>query len=319
MARNVEKPSSGTQLDKLWETLRFLRETQSETRQALYNKIFFTLGYSKYPDTYVAEAFLIKTANTLYGEFTTDADTALMALGLLDGYDYNSAKSANDRRIKFLKESMYLAQKGKGSYSDADEDTRLNYISNLRATDEYNLLLEMANFMLKPQNHSQEFISDIDKYIDDGVAVFPIPGYIKRKPLRDRKKKAVITFSSSKQKLFTASSDIIINKDDGYEMTIDLPTDVSLHKKGKISMLSTVIFLLFFTSLSITTIIYTQKNTLDKSQEPNMEYQTGDDTGRSYQTKDDIMGVLERTGQKLEVRPYTLDSSSENGNTVSPF
>ena len=111
MARAVLKPKSGTDLDKLSKTLRELRETQSETRQALYDNIFYYLNVSEKKDTYIAEAFLIKTANRLFGEFTTDSDTALMALGLLEGYDYNSAKNCKQRRIKFLKESMYLAKR----------------------------------------------------------------------------------------------------------------------------------------------------------------------------------------------------------------
>ncbi|WP_289201993.1 hypothetical protein [Parabacteroides goldsteinii] len=308
MARAVLKPKSGTDLDKLSKTLRELRETQSETRQALYDNIFYYLNVSEKKDTYIAEAFLIKTANRLFGEFTTDADTALMALGLLEGYDYNSAKNCKQRRIKFLKESMYLAKKGKTPYLEADEELQSHYEDSLRATDEPDLLLEMANFMLKPENHSQGFISDINKYIDDGVAVFPIPGYIKRKPLKNRIKKAVITFSRSKGELFTASSDIVINKDGDYEMAIDLPTDVDFHKKRKISTPTAVIVVLLFTSLSITTISYTHKDMSVRTQETDTE----------YQTRDDIIEIYERANKKLNAKP-AADSFTENNYSVASF
>lgn len=282
-----------------------------------YEKLFSYLDDKLDLKFFEWEVVLIRAIKQVFKNFTLDADIVLMTLGLLDGYSYKVIYRHTDRRIKFLRETAYLGFQ-KPPYDEASKSKQESYRKTIR-NDENERLHILANFLKDNRRKLGDFLVDIEDYTDDGMAILPTPGYIEGKPLRNRKKKAVITFSISKQKLFTTNSDIVINKDDEYEMAVDLSTAINFHKKRKISTLSTVILVLLFTSLSMTTIIYTQKNTLDKSQEPNMENQAGDDTGRKYQTKDDIMGVLERTGQKLEVRPYTLGSSSENGNTVSPF
>ena len=295
-----------------------LRELKGDCRMTFCYDILAYLEYEAELPLCKIDALFIKAVEKELGEFNIEADIVLMALGLLDGCDYNVSLQIKGRREIFLRESTYI-KKDKTPYDGATDDDKKRYIDNLRNSEDNGLLI-LSKFLLRNKNRINEFLNDIDGYIDDGVAVFPTPSYIKRKPLRDRKKKAVITFSrGSKRELFTTSSDIVINRDGEYEMTVDLSKAINLHKKRKISTLSTVIFVLLFTSLSMTTIFYTQKNTLDKSQEPNMENQPGDDTGRKYQAKEDIMGVLERTEQKLETRPCTLDSSLENGNTVSPF
>lgn len=327
-------------LKKVKSLLRDLREIGKNGRLGTYENLFYELN-DNLPETlqesqrslkYVSklklrtskcDAFLIIVVNQVFGVYTPDADIVLMSLGLLEGYSYRTIYSHIDRRKKFLKNSPYLGVNGE-RYNGNDEKANEKCETTFRKDRESPRIDQLAKFLVDKKKHINDIFNEINSNIDDyidkkGFAILQAPSYIEGKPLRDRKKRAVITFSISKRELFTTSSDIIINEDDGYEMAVDLPEDVDLHKKRKISTLATFIFVLFFTSLSITTLIYTQKNTLDKSQDPNMENRPGDDTGREYQTKEDIMGVLERAEPKLETRPYALDSLPENGNTVSPL
>lgn len=305
-----------TLLKDIEDSLCQLRDSVGNPYDA-YEKLFSYLDNKLELKFFEWEVILIRAIKQAFKNFTLDADIVLMTLGLLDGYSYKVIYRHTDRRIKFLRETTYLGFQ-KTPYDEADKSKQESYRKTIR-NDENEKLHILAIFLKDNRKKLGNFLVDIEDYTDDGMAILPIPSYIEGKPLRDRKKKAVITFSVSKQKLFTTSSDIVINKDDGYEMAVDLSKAINFHKKRKISTLSTVIFVLLFTPLSITTLIYTQKNTLDKRQEQNMENQPGDDTGREYQTKEDIMGVLGRAEPKLETRPYTLDSSPENGNTVSPF
>lgn len=256
------------------------------------------------------DALLIKAVEKRFGESNTVADIVLMDLGLLEGYNYNVETTITNRREKFLRESDFLIHDDI-PYTNAPKNQQKSYQRRLESL-ENNFLLRLAKFLYRPTNRNN-LLSNIEDYIDDGVAILPTPSYIKRKPLRDRIKKAVIKYFLSGRQILTLEKDIVINKNNEYEIKVDLTKDAN----AILSMIVACIILCI--SLPIYTTFYIQKDTLSKSQELNIEYQTRDDTGRKYQTKDDITGVLERAGQKLEARPYTLDSSSENGNTVSPF
>jgi len=293
-------------LDKIEQRLFKLRDPEEGNRRGTCSELLYYLNYTKTLSMSQYDAFLIKAVNQVFAEFTPDADIVLMTLGLLDGYNYRVILRHTDRRIKFLKESPYLGSK-KSSYDEADKSRRGSYEKTIRECENQKLHL-LAKYLESIQGQVKEFLDDIDNYIDGRKAILPTPSYIEGKPLQDRIKQAVITFSISNKKLFTTKNNIVINKNNEYEMTVDLPTDVSLHKKGKISTLAIFIFVLLFASLSIHTLSYTHKDMLVKTQETDME----------YQTKNDIIKNDERFNQKLNAKS-TAGSFSENNYSVASF
>ena len=224
MARKVQEPPAGTPLDELWGALKNLRECRADTRQGLYNIIFDTLGYHKEIKLFEQEACLIKTVNKLFGKYTPDADIVLMALGLLEGYEYNFLQTGKNRRIKYLQESPYLMNsEGKdASYDKANDGLKDNYEGRLRRYVEPDLLLEMANFMFKPPNHTEEFINDVADYIDGRMAIFPIPGYIKRKQAHGWLD-IILNYLIMGTKVPAGKGRATLNKNSEYEMNLPLP------------------------------------------------------------------------------------------------
>ncbi len=228
MARNVEEPSVSTPLDELWRALKSLRECKLDTRQGLYDIIFNTLEYNKKIDLFEQEAFLIKVANRRFGEYTPDADIALMALGLLEGYEYHFFQTGKNRRIKYLRKSPYLMNsEGKdASYDKADDSLKNNYEGRLRRYVEPDILLEMADFMLKPPNHTEEFITDVGDYINGKTAIFPIPGYIKRK--RSGCLNIILNYLVMGRRFSRGKGHASLNENSEYEMDVPWPENLTI-------------------------------------------------------------------------------------------
>lgn len=242
MARKVQEPPAGTPLDILWGALKNLRECRADTRQGLYNIIFDTLGYHKKIELFEQEACLIKAVNERFGKYTPDADIALMALGLLEGYEYHFLQTGKNRRIKYLQKSPYLMNsEGKdASYDKADDDLKDNYEGRLRRYVEPELLLKMADFMITQSYHIEEFLEDIDDYIDGDTAIFPTPGYIKRKQAHGWLD-IILNYLIMGIKVSAGKGRATLNKNSEYEMNVPLP--------GKFTITVTAsIMILFFSS-----------------------------------------------------------------------
>lgn len=299
MAKETKLKATSEEL-KLRKLLINLRELKGECRTTFCYDILAYLEYEAELSTCKIDAFFIKAVRKKFGEFNIEADIVLMALGLLDGCDYNVSLQIKGRREIFLRESTYLKQ-DKSSYDKATDDDKKKYIDNLRNSEDNELLL-LSKFLIKNKDKMKEFLNDIDDFIDDGIAIFPTPSYLKRKPLQDRIRQAIVKFFLLGKRLFAIKSDIAINKNDEYEININLT-------KEAIAILSNAtICMLLCISIPITTTIYTQKYTIVETQETDME----------YQTKNDITKTYERANQKLDAKP-TTDLSSENDAPVSSF
>lgn len=225
-SRKIEKPSEGTPLCELYETLKCLRECETDPREQLYNMIFYNLKIKDCEkiDTFKKEVFLIKVANKLFGKYTPDADTVLMILGLLEGYEYVFIESGAKRGVKYLKESSFLVNsEGRSdvSYDEADDKLKKNYIDRLRKKEE-SLLLEMADFMIAQSLHIEEFLEDIDAYIDGDVAIFPTPGYIKRDPAHTWLD-IILYYLVMGMKVSGGKGRASLNENKEYEMNVPLP------------------------------------------------------------------------------------------------
>lgn len=76
-------------LDKIEKKLFRLRDPKDDdSRYSVCYDLLEYLNYTKDLSMFKYDAFLIKAVNKVFGEFTPDADIVLMALGLLDGYNY---------------------------------------------------------------------------------------------------------------------------------------------------------------------------------------------------------------------------------------
>lgn len=299
----VKRTKSKTTAEEreLCKLLKKLRELKGDCRMTFCYDILEYLGYEAELPTCKVDAFFIKAIGGKFGEFNIEADIVLMSLGLLDGCNYNVSLHIGGRREIFLKESTYLKQ-DKISYDDATDDDKEKYIDNLRKSEDNGLLI-LSKFLIKYKNRIEDFLNDIDGYIDDGVAIFPIPSYIKRKPLRDRVRTAVIKYFLLGKEILAARRDIVINGNNEYEVRVDLTKDAMA------IISNAAICILLCISLPFSTTIYTQKYMLAKSQEADME----------LQTEDDAIKILEMANQKLNAKPYAAGSSSENDKPVSSF
>lgn len=241
MARNVKKPPKETPLYELLEALKGLKECEKDPREHLYNMIFYTLKIKNYEkiDTSKKEAFLIKVANKLFGKYTFDADTTLMILGLLEGYEHIFIKSGAKRGEKYLKESPFLVNsegRNDASYDEADDELKVKYIDRLRKKEE-SLLLEMADFMITQSYHIEEFLEDIDDYIDGDAAIFPTPGYIKRKQARGWLD-IILNYLIMGIKVSAGKGRATLNKNSEYEMNVPLPGKFTITVASSMIVLS---------------------------------------------------------------------------------
>lgn len=294
--------NSNSLLANIIQELENLRDPkQEDSRRGTYYELLDLLGYKKKLHIWKYDAFLIKAVDQCFAVSTPDADIVLMALGLLDGYSYREISKHTDRRVKYLKETTYLGSK-KVPYDKADDRKRESYEKTIREKSENPKLHKLAEYLGGIHGQVDKFLDDINDYIDGKMAILPTPSYIKRKPLGDRIKKAVINFFLLGKEIFTTERTIEINKDNKYEININLT-------KEAITILSNAtICMLLCISIPITTTIYTQKYTIVETQETDME----------YQTKNDITKAHERANQKLDAKP-TAGLSSENDTPVSSF
>lgn len=209
------KENIGSPRDNLHHLLIDLREPKKLTRQALHEKILKILNYPKRLTVPQMDAFLIKAVYETFGDSTTEADIVLMALGLLDGYNYRSEPKIMERRAEYLRKSEYL------SYNNAIEKTQKHYRDNLRKSEDPRLL-QLAEFLLSLRNNVDSFLSDIDNYMDGkSRANLPTPSYIERKRLQDETI-VVVRYLVSGRNFLTTEQKSPINKDNKCEVKIDL-------------------------------------------------------------------------------------------------
>lgn len=147
-----------------------------------------------------------------------------MTLGLLEGYDHVFIESGAKRRRKYLKESPYIVNSnGKNDvpYDEADEDLKNAYEDRLIKT-ENKLLLEMADYMIEQLHCTEDFLSDISNYMNDGVAIFPTPGYIKRKQTHNWLD-IILNYLFMGIKFSKGKGRASLNENKEYEMNVPLP------------------------------------------------------------------------------------------------
>lgn len=162
-----------------------LRDARND-RIKCNNEVLKSLNYEKERKPYEFDAFLVKAVDIRFKE-SQDADIALMAFGLLQGYRYEQTTTVTERRYRYLKESDYLPddlrQKIK-PYNEATKEEKDALTGNLRKGRENTCIKWLADFLLD-QSSIEKFIEEIDDYIDtvDGkkIAKLPEPSYLKNK------------------------------------------------------------------------------------------------------------------------------------------
>lgn len=216
---------------------------REDNRLTCYVDILSYLGYESDLDMPIIDAFFIKAVEKTFGKLKHEADIVLMALGLLEGYDYTIETIISDRRAKYLQESYYL-QHDNPAYINASKEDKDKYKRRLESTED-KMLLKLSIFLNrlqdnkklkgKPQDNEKirKFLVDIDKYMDDGVAILPIPSYIKRRPLQDRIKMAVIKYIFLDNEAFIERHHILINRNNECEIEIDLSKKLTDELKKK--------------------------------------------------------------------------------------
>lgn len=207
--------SIGTPLDRLCDSLIALREPKKVTRKALHNNILDILNYDKKISAPKVDAFLIKAVYETFGESTTETEIVLMALGLLDGYDYRIEPKVMERRAEYLRKSEYI------SYNNATAAVQKRYRDNLRKTAEDPKLLQLAEFLLSLKDNVGVFLEDIDNYMNSSSkANLPLPNYVKKgKSLNEI---VVVEKYLIPGKSFTIEHKATIAKGNKYEVKINL-------------------------------------------------------------------------------------------------
>ena len=138
-------------------------------------------------------------------------------------------KSGAKRGEKYLKESPFLVNsEGRSdvSYDEADDGLKTNYIDRLRKKEE-SLLLEMADFMITQAYHIEEFLEDIDDYIDGDAAIFPTPGYIRRNPEHNLLD-IILNYLVMGIKFSKGKGRASLNENKEYEMNVPLPEGITI-------------------------------------------------------------------------------------------
>lgn len=246
--QNNVQENIGAPSDKLRSLLKALREPRKVTRVALYRDILDELKYNKKLPPPKMDAFLIKAIFETFGESTTEADIVLMALGLLDGYDYRTEPKVMERRAEYLRKSEYL------SYNNAIERAQKQYRDNLRKAEDP-MLLQLADFLHGLKNNVEVFLDDIADYMDDDSrASFPPPNYIKKERLLDEI--TVVEKYLLPGKSYTIEHKATMTKDNKYEVKISLTE----HLPGIASALTCLIFL-------FSAVHYSQSYQLQKEQQ----------------------------------------------------
>lgn len=248
------------------------------------------------------DALLIKAVEKRFGESNTVADIVLMDLGLLEGYNYNVETTITNRREKFLRESDFLIHDDI-PYSNAPKNQQKSYQRRLESL-ENNFLLRLAEFLYRPRNRNN-LLRNIEDYIDDGVAILPTPSYISKKPPRKRAMTAVIKYIFSGEEKFSTSQDIVINKNNECEITIELAKGIATRSSTK----PFIFFCVLVLCASGLTATLSREHTSNKVQETDME----------YQAEESIRKNIENNNFKWDISSNTIDTSNKNGKSSPPF
>lgn len=168
----------------LSDSLKKLRDARND-RMGYCAEILKLLNYKKERKPYEFDAFLAKAVDIRFKE-SQDADIALMAFGLLHGYEYEQT-TVTERRYKYLKESNYFTYDLRCKikpYNEATTKEKDTLTGRIRKGREDTCIEWLANFLLD-QGNIGEFIEEIDDYIEtvDGkkIAKLPEPNYLKNK------------------------------------------------------------------------------------------------------------------------------------------
>jgi len=174
----------------LADALKALRQDNYEGAKAT---VPHALGLEQNLDIFQLKAFLIKATKDRWSE-TKESDMILMALGLLDGYYYNTKYLENinpseiakigERRDKYLRYGPYVRTKdGRryASYDAIEEDEEKADIKNALGQQDGRLLDKLAGFI--------DEIEDVKQYIKNAEAD---PRYTVRKQTKSGRRKRLI-------------------------------------------------------------------------------------------------------------------------------
>ena len=159
---------------KLFDSLKKLRDVRNDR-----------IEYSKEVLKSLNDAFLVKAIEIRFKE-SRNADIALMAFGLMPGYEYEKIATI-DRRYKYLEESDYLAHNPRSkikTFANATEEEKYDLAEALRCGPEDKRIEWLADFLLdQKQNNIKKIIEDVDNYIrtinGKRFAKLPEPNYLK--------------------------------------------------------------------------------------------------------------------------------------------
>lgn len=193
----------------------------------------------------------------------------------------------------------------KDSYDEVDKGRRESYEKTIRERSENPKLHSLAKYLEGIQDQVEEFLDDIDNYIDGKTAILPTPSYISKKPPRKRAMTAVIKYIFSGEEKFSTSQDIVINKNNECEITIELAKGIATRSSAKPFMLFCVLVL----CVSVLTTVLSLEHTSNKVQE----------TGMEYQAEESIRKNIENNNFKWDISSNTIDTSTKNGKSSPPF
>lgn len=174
----------------LADALKALRQDNYEGAKAT---VPHALGLEQNLDIFQLKAFLIKATKDRWSE-TKESDMVLMALGLLDGYYYNTEYLENinpseiakigERRDKYLQYGPYVRTKDGRRYASYDAiegEKKKAVIKNALGQQDGRLLDELADFI--------DGIKDVEQYIKNAEAD---PRYTVRKQTKSGRRKRLI-------------------------------------------------------------------------------------------------------------------------------
>lgn len=170
----------------LREILKGIRTVDDRDNEECSKNITSSLGCNRKLSATEVNALFIKAAKEKFGAYEARRDIALMALGLLKDYDYHKVETITERRNKYLWESSYLDSEY--PYPDINNKVR-TYQKRLEVT-ENKWLLELATFL--NSQDMEEYLKDIDDYIDNGKPILPALSCKTRRGTCDRTLKAII-------------------------------------------------------------------------------------------------------------------------------
>lgn len=170
----------------LREILKGIRTVDDRDNEECSKNITSSLGCNRKLSATEVNALFIKAAKEKFGAYEARRDIVLMALGLLKDYDYHKVETITERRDQYLRESNYLD--GEYPYPDINNEKK-KYQRRLE-TAEDKWLLELATFL--NSQDIEEYLKDIDGYIDNGKPILPALSCATRRRLCGRTLTAII-------------------------------------------------------------------------------------------------------------------------------